>query len=150
MRHHKIQKMLSLFADDRLSSTEADFIRDHLNTCDDCRRLLQTFNVLSRTTHETPVKVNPFFASRVLNDFSSRQREVFWNVFDILPRPVVVTGLTLAVITLAVFAMPFSPVRQPNTSEYALLYGEQSDVLAVTDDQALAIAISATTISNGE
>ena len=148
MRHQKIQEMLSLFVDGRLSSTEQDFIYEHLKTCDECRTLLTSFKHLS--IDEPKMTVNPFFATRVLADLKTRQNEKFWNVFDLLPRPVIVTGLVLSIITLAIFATPYSPIHENQTSAFAMLYGDQQDVTSVTDDRALEIAINANAISTGE
>ena len=149
MRHHKIQKMLSLFVDGRLSSPEEQFIQNHITTCVECKALLTSFSQMRRAVAKPQVNVNAFFASRVLADLKSRQREAFWTVFDILPRPVVVTGLTLAIITLAIIATPYSPFRENVPTGFAALYGEQTDI-AVSDDQALAIAIAAEIVTTGE
>jgi hypothetical protein len=104
---------------------------------------------MSNAVQEPQIKVNPFFTKRVLADLKSRQREAFWTVFDILPRPVIVTGLTLAIITLAIFATPYSPFRESLPSGIAALYGDQTEI-AVSDDQALAIAIAAEIVTTGE
>ncbi len=150
MRHQKIQKMLSLFVDGRLSSTEEQFIQEHLKQCATCRKTLATFNHIHSLNHTTKVTVKPFFATRVLAELKSRQREGFWTLFDFVPRPVIMTGLAVSIIILAIFTAPPINTQDNFTAEYAMFYGDNGDITTVTDDQALAIAINAQPVTNGE
>ncbi|MBN1478841.1 zf-HC2 domain-containing protein [candidate division KSB1 bacterium] len=152
MRHRKIKKMLSDFIDDRLSLQHSEFIKDHLSSCADCRALLTSFQQLHSMSTEPIYKVNPFFAQRVLATLKSRTREGFWQVFNLIPRPVIVTGLVVSLVTLFLVSIPgHQTTNDYYVSEFSILYGDQSDSSPVTDDQALAIAINAeSTLSTRE
>jgi len=150
MRHSKIQEMLSLYVDGRLSSTNEQFIQEHLKQCATCRNVLATFTQIHSLNHETQVNVNPFFATRVLADLKSRQTEGFWTFFDFIPRPLIMAGLAVSIIILAIFTTPLITIQDSFTAEYAMFYGDNSDITTVTDDQALAIAINAEPVTNGE
>jgi len=150
MRHQKIKKMLSDFVDDRLSSAEQNFILNHLKSCAECQRLLASFQQIRKNIREIQVDVNPFFATRVLAEVRSRQREGFWALFDIIPRPVVISGLAASIFLLAVFTRPVPSVPDSYSVQYATFYGDHSEITSVTDDQALAIAINAEAVTNGE
>lgn len=143
MRHHKIKKKLSEFLDGRLSSDEEKLINAHLAHCQTCQSLLNSFRRL-RLCKEADYKMNPFFAQRVLALLSARRSERFWQVFNFIPRPVIVTGLVLSIITLTIFATPlYQLTNDRNDSELALLYADSSEMTPVTDDQALAIVFQA-------
>ncbi|MBN1464996.1 zf-HC2 domain-containing protein [candidate division KSB1 bacterium] len=143
MRHHKIKKKLSEFLDGRLSSNEDKMIKEHLAHCQACQATLNSFRQLRRCK-EADYEMNPFFAQRVLALVRARRSEGFWQVFDFIPRPVIVTGLVLSVITLTIFATPlYQLTNDRNGSELAMLYAESNEMVPVTDDQALAIVFQA-------
>jgi len=150
MRHQKIKKMLSDFMDDRLSSAEKSYITNHLKNCTECQRLLASFQQIRKNIRDIQVDVKPFFATRVLAEVRSRQREGFWALFDIIPRPVVISGLAVSILLLAIFVKPVTSVPDSYSAQYAMFYGDHSEITSVTDDQALAIAINADAVTNGE
>lgn len=152
MKHQKIKKMLSAFVDGRLSTQEIEYMNDHLSSCAECRALLTSFEQLRTLVHEPNYKINPFFAQRVLAAIKSRTREGFWQVFNLIPRPVIVTGLVVSIIALTIFSLPgHRMINNRYASELSLLYGDPSESALVTDDQALAIAINAeSTLSTKE
>ena len=150
MRHRTIKKMLSEFVDDRLSSEKTELINNHLASCAECRLAVKSFQEIGRLSTEMHINVKPFFAQRVLANLKSRQRDGFWQVFDFIPRPVIVTGLVVSIITLALFSMPINQSTDRSVLELSMLYGEQMEQAHVTNDQALAIAINAQAPTMGE
>jgi hypothetical protein len=151
MKHAKIKKLLSSYVDGELSSAQQKCVENHVASCKTCRAMLADFQRLHAVAAEPVFKKNPFFAQRVLAELKSRKREGFWQVFDLIPRPVIVTGLVLSVVTLTVFAFPQSKTSSDlYTSEVALFYGDQAEQTMVTNDQALAIAININEVVNGE
>lgn len=151
MKHAKIKKLLSSFVDGELSSAQQKLVENHLASCEKCRAMLAVFQRLHAAAAEPVFKKNPFFAQRVLAELKSRKREGFWQVFDLIPRPLIVTGLVLSIVTLTVFALPQNQTSSDlYTSEVALFYGDQVDQTMVTNDQALAIAINMNQVANGE
>ncbi|MBN1561537.1 zf-HC2 domain-containing protein [candidate division KSB1 bacterium] len=140
MRHPRIKKKLSEFLDGRLSSKEADFISAHLAHCAECQKLLSSFRQLGRLCERADFRVNPYFAKRVLAHLNARRAEGFWQLFDFLPRPVILTGLVLSIFTLTILGAPLYRLTSDETSsELAVLYADTNDLTPVTDDQALAI-----------
>jgi hypothetical protein len=139
MRHHVLRKKLSEFLDDRLSSEEEKFVNEHLAHCSECQKMFKSFQQLG-LFKEPEFKVNPFFAQRVLAHLNTRRGEGFWQVFDFIPRPVIVTGLALSIVILTIFGAPLYPLKSDkNSSELAVLYADTIELTPVTDDQVLAI-----------
>ena len=148
MRHQKIKKMLSEYVDDRLSSNEEKFMREHLAHCIECNNVLKAFQQLDRFYVEPNARVNPFFAQRVLAHLKARRLDGFWQVFDFIPRPIIVTGLALSLITLTIFSTPLHNFATEKTSsELAVLYADSNEQTPVTDDQALALVFDAQEIN---
>lgn len=145
MKHHKIQFMLSELIDGNLSSGDEKIVRQHLATCANCRDLYRSFQELrSFAKNRPPVVVRPRFAQRVLAEYNSRREGKIWQLFDIIPKPVVTVGLAFSIVLMGLFVSPLMTPRQDTfESEFVRLFDGISETNQVTDDQALAIALNA-------
>jgi len=153
MKHKKIAVMLSEFIDDRLSARQEKIVRQHLTKCAKCREMLHNFEMLHNAGNlESTAEVKPFFAQRVLREVNARNEEKVWQIFSFLPRPVIATGIAFSLVLLGFFMSPLLyPPADNYESEFALLFNGQTEINNVSDDEALAIALSVEpNLENGE
>jgi hypothetical protein len=153
MNHNKMAIMVSEFVDGRLSANEEQIVQQHLKECAACRDMHHNFQMLQNADMvEAPSSVRPFFTQRVLKEYDNRTADKIWQLFDFIPRPIITTGLALSLILIGIFSTPL--LYQPQNTletEFALLFNADAEVITVTDDEALAIALSADSmLSNGE
>ncbi len=144
MKHYNFKRLISSYVDDELNEAQRAQVEFHLSECSSCqnfyKQLLGFRNVLQA---EESVKVNPFFAQRVLHGYKARKRETFWSLFERVPKPVLATGLILSILVLSIFS--FSVVQSPeataaNTS-YTILFDNTVEPNIQSDDEALAFVI---------
>ena len=145
MNHHKMAVMLSEFVDGRLAAQEQQVVQRHLNKCARCRKMHHSFQSLhAAVDYESPSSVRPFFTQRVLNEYTTRREDKIWQIFEFIPRPLITSGLALSIILIGLFMSPLLyPPKDSFESDFALLFNGAAESSTVSDDEALAIALSA-------
>jgi anti-sigma factor RsiW len=142
MKHDKMQRYLSLYLDDQISTEQKLLVERHLHECETCSHYLQQLTLVRRTfsSFEQP-RVKPFFAQRVLAAYNAKSRDQFWAFFNWVPRPLVFAGFAASVVFLCLFTLTSVNTTPQSNSALSQLYAEPSYSLLETDDQALAFAI---------
>ena len=139
---------ISTFFDGEMSPQNEARIKEHLESCAECRQLYGRFKTLKQVagalrTYPTP----PLFARKVLSLHSVRRQESFWNVIPVIPRPLsgALIALSIIIICFALFSgadisVSDEPVAEVNGEVLKLEEFWQEPSLQ-TYDQALQFAL---------
>ena len=144
MKHKNLMRMISEYVDGHLPAEKAQMVRLHIKNCEQCRIIHQQFLALHKPEFQVAMTVRPFFTQRVLNEYHRRNDDKIWQIFDVIPRRFITVGLALSLILVVFIASPlfYSPSKSYDPG-LSLLFNNETEISTVTDDEALAIALSA-------
>ncbi len=79
MRHSKIKKLVSQYIDGELKKN-ADFIENHIKTCEECLQLIKTHELVKVALKENSVEVSPYLFLQIQAQLRERKtQKTFWD-----------------------------------------------------------------------
>ncbi|NOY61480.1 MAG: hypothetical protein GXO75_21415 [Calditrichaeota bacterium] len=153
----KYSAEISLYIDDQCTPARAAEIRQHLQSCDKCRKQYHEFLALKKNAKRLKsFSVSPFFADRIVAMAKRRKQESFWSALEIIPRPLLNAAFILSVVIIVVVAMPRQSATTANDSASNII---ESSLVSENDwphqsletnDEALQFALDESEEATGE
>jgi predicted anti-sigma-YlaC factor YlaD len=98
MRHEKIKKLVSAYIDGELKNN-LEFIRKHIETCEECTQLVKVSKMVRETVKDKTIEVSPYLLTRLKAEY--RERKVQPGVWDY----VVSFARELAIVLILIFVL---------------------------------------------
>lgn len=103
MNHHRMQQLLSAFADGELSNEEVSLVQNHLQQCKECETTLQ---VLRRMRDEirsaAQMELPSNFAQQLLRTIRQQQQYVAGTALDLFARRLVLAMVVIVFVIVGV------------------------------------------------
>ncbi len=98
MRHEKIKKLVSSYIDGELKNN-IEFVRKHIETCEECSYLVKVSEIVRRTIKDEVIEVSPYLLTRLKARYN--EKRVQPGVWDY------VAGFAreLAIVLILIFAI---------------------------------------------
>ncbi len=98
MRHEKIKKLVSAYIDGELKN-DLEFIREHIETCEECSQLVKVSKIVRETVKDKMIEVSPYLLTRLKAIYN--ERKVQPGVWDY----VVSFARELAIVLILIFVL---------------------------------------------
>jgi hypothetical protein len=106
--------------DGQCSESEKKRIENHIETCSDCQKFIQTYSsIQSEMTSLAGYPVPNFFATRVLVKAREQARDSLWTAFEFVPKKLVRALVVMSAIVIVITSFPFQ--SESSLEEQSLL-----------------------------